>query len=109
MAWTIFSNRTLHRLGHPVISLALGLALYWRGLELLEAFVLACVVVPITLELVDTYLGGLLVFRWSERAAIWERARARGFTLSADSARDLWEYQLGWLGFWALVIWNAIA
>ncbi len=102
-------NPTLHRLGHGVISLAVGLAgAYLMGWVPLRAFVTACIVLPLLLEAIDTYCGGLLV-TWEERKRIFANAKARGFTFSRDSLNDLLDYQLGWLGFVAVILWRWVA
>jgi len=91
-----FLNGLWHRLGHTAISVTLALLLKWMGLPVTPSWLIACVVIPIFVEILDTFAGGFIV-TWEQRKAIWKRAKERGFMLSADSTQDLWEYNMAWI------------
>jgi hypothetical protein len=96
-----------HRAGHFAIATAVAFALTalgWFGTT--AAWLIACEVLPRFLEALDTYAGGFIV-TWDQRKRIWEKAKYRRFTLSADSIQDLWEYRLAWLFYpVAYLIWG---
>lgn len=107
MKTIFFLSGLWHRLGHTAISLALALLLKWMGLSVTTAWLFACVVIPVFLEILDTFAGGLAV-TWEQRKAIWKKAKERNFTLSDDSMQDLWEYSMTWVLYpLAVLLWGA--